>query len=679
MTGALAGVDVGGTFTDVFWLDEDSGRYRVAKVRSTPDDQSRGFMRGLEEAGGISALATVVHGTTVGTNALLQRKGAPTGLITTAGFRDVLEMRRRDRPEIWGLRGSYLPVIPRRLRREVAERTLADGSIRIAVDPDSVHATAQELLDAGAESLAIMFINSYANPANEEAALEAARAVWPNDHITISSRILPELREFERVSTTALNAALRPVIGDYLGDLRTSLHAGNFGGDVLIVQSNGGVMSVETAREMPVRTALSGPAAGVIAGARIAAAAGIPNVVTCDMGGTSFDVALVADGECALAAQTSIDFGLVVRTPMIEITTIGAGGGSIARVNRGGILEVGPESAGADPGPACYGRGNGRPTVTDANLLLGRINARRPIGGGSEALDLDAARAAVRAHVGEPLGLDEMAAAEAIVRVANSRMAGAIRLVSIERGHDPRKFTAMPFGGGGALHAGALIDEVGLAGALVPRFPGVTSALGCVIADMRHDFVQTVNFPLESLDSSELFAQAKGMAEEGCRRLEAAGIVLEKLDRVVELDMMYVGQTHAVAVPVAAGGMDIDGIRSAFQESYRREYGRTLDNLPARVMNLRVSVIGTRPPINLSLLAPSPDNTLEAAERESRDVYVGSRWRPARVFDRLALPAGAEVPGPAILEQPDATTFIEPELIGRVDRFGNVLIGRRCS
>ncbi len=677
MTGAVAGVDVGGTFTDVFWLDEDSGRYRVAKVRSTPDDQSRGFMRGLEEAGGLSALATVVHGTTVGTNALLQRKGAPTGLITTAGFRDVLEMRRRDRPEIWGLRGSYLPVIPRRHRREVAERTLADGSIRIAVDPDSVRAMAQELLDAGDESLAIMFINSYANPANEEAALEAARTVWPNDHITISSRILPELREFERVSTTALNAALRPVIGDYLGDLRTSLHAGNFGGDVLIVQSNGGVMSVETAREIPVRTALSGPAAGVIAGARIAAAAGIPNVVTCDMGGTSFDVALVADGECALAAQTSIDFGLVVRTPMIEITTIGAGGGSIARVNRGGILEVGPESAGADPGPACYGRGNGRPTVTDANLLLGRINARRPIGGGTEALDLDAARAAVRSHVGEPLGLDEMAAAEAIVRVANSRMAGAIRLVSIERGHDPRKFTAMPFGGGGALHAGALIDEVGLAGALVPRFPGVTSALGCVIADMRHDFVQTVNSPLDSLDSTSLFARADGLAEEGCRRLEAAGIVLEKLDRVVELDMMYVGQTHAVAVPVAPGGMDIDGIRSAFRESYRREYGRTLDNLPARVMNLRVSVIGTRPPIDLSLLAPSPEGTLEAAEREGRNVYVGGGWLPARVFDRLALPAGAEIPGPAILEQPDATTFIEPELIGRVDRFGNVVIGRR--
>ena len=670
-------MDVGGTFTDVFWLDGDSGRYRVAKVPSTPDDQSRGFMRGLEDAGEVSALATVVHGTTVGTNALLQRKGAPTGLITTAGFRDVLEMRRRDRPEIWGLRGSYRPVIPRRWRREVAERTLADGTVRVAVDPDSVRAAAKELCDAGAESLAIMFINSYANPANEEAAFEAACAVWPNDHITISSRILPELREFERVSTTALNAALRPVIGNYLADLRTSLHAASFGGDVLIVQSNGGVMSVETAREMPVRTALSGPAAGVIAGARIAEAAGVPNVVTCDMGGTSFDVALVADGECALAAQTSIDFGLVVRTPMIEITTIGAGGGSIARINRGGILEVGPESAGADPGPACYGRGNDRPTVTDANLLLGRINARLPIGGGAEVLDSDAARAAVRSHVGEPLGLDEMAAAEAIVRVANSRMAGAIRLVSIERGHDPRKFIAMPFGGGGALHAGALVDEVGLAGALVPRFPGVTSALGCVIADMRHDFVQTINLPLKSIDPEALFSKVDGLVEEGRRRLEAAGIPLETLDRIVELDMMYVGQTHAVAVPVAARGMDVDGIRTAFRDSYRREYGRTLDNLPARVMNLRVSVVGARPPIDLSLLGPSPEDALEAAEREGRDVYVDGGWRPARVLDRLALPAGAEISGPAILEQPDATTFIEPGLTGRVDRFGNVMIGRR--
>ncbi len=672
----VAGVDVGGTFTDVFRLDEASGRYRVEKVPSTPDDQSAGFLSGLRGAGEIADLSTVVHGTTVGTNALLQRRVAVTGLITTAGFRDVLEMRRRDRPEIWGLRGSYRPVVPRRLRLEVAERTLADGTVRVAVDPAEVRAAAAELRGAGAEALAIMFINSYANPANEEAAHAAVRDVWPDGHVTVSSRILPEIREFERVSTTVLNAALQPVMGAYLGGLRRSLEAGGFAGDVLVVQSSGGVMSVDTAREMPVRTALSGPAAGVTAAARIAAAAGFRDVVTCDMGGTSFDVALVADGRCALAAQTAVDFGLVVRTPMVEITTVGAGGGSLARVGRGGILEVGPESAGADPGPACYGRGNDRPTVTDANVLLGRINARRPIGGGTGPLDEDAARAAVRRHVGRPLGLRDMAAAEAIVRVANSRMAGAIRLVSIERGHDPRKFTAMPFGGGGALHAGALIDEVGLAGALVPRFPGVTSALGCVIADMRHDFVQTFGGLLDSLDLGALFARADRLAADGRRRLEAAGIRLEAVLQSVELDMLYAGQTHAVSVPVAPGRRDVEAVRGAFEDSYRRDYGRTLDGMPARVMNLRVSVTGVRPAVDLSLLSPSGNGTLGEAERRGRDVHVGGEWRAARVFDRLALPAGAEIPGPAVLEQADATTFVDPGLVGRVDRFGNVLIAR---
>ena len=392
---SIVGVDVGGTFTDIFWLDEATGECRVAKVPSTPDDQSRGFIEGvIAGAGetGIPALANVVHGTTVGTNALLERKSAKTGLITTAGFRDVLELRRRDRPEIWGLRGSYTPIIPRDLRLDVDERVLADGTVRTPVDTTAVAAAARQLLDAGAEALAIMFINSYANPENERAALEAARAVWPNEHITVSSDILPELREFERASTTALNATLQPVIGRYLHNLETSLGKARFAGDILIVQSNGGVMGVNMAREIPVRTALSGPAAGVIAGAHIATAAGFPNIVTCDMGGTSFDVALVADGKGTLAAQTSIDFGLVIRTPMIQITTIGAGGGSIAWVDRGGILQVGPESAGADPGPACYGNGNDRPTVTDANVLLGRINADRPIGGKIAALDL-AARA----------------------------------------------------------------------------------------------------------------------------------------------------------------------------------------------------------------------------------------------------------------------------------------------
>tara|TARA_E500000331_G_scaffold93335_1_gene89400 strand:- start:1382 stop:3439 length:2058 start_codon:yes stop_codon:yes gene_type:complete len=676
---AIVGVDVGGTFTDIFWLDEATGQCRVAKVPSTPDDQSRGFIEGVlagAKKGGIPSLANVVHGTTVGTNALLERKGAKTGLITTTGFRDILEMRRRDRPEIWGLRGAYTPVIRRDLRLEVDERTLADGSVRKSVDVDDVSRAASHLLRAGAEALSIMFVNSYANPENERVAYEAAKAIWPNEHITVSSQILPELREFERASTTALNATLQPVVGRYLQNLETSLIDAGFEGDILIVQSNGGVMSVDTAREIPVRTALSGPAAGVIAAAHIADAAGFPNIVTCDMGGTSFDVALIADGESALTAQTSIDFGLVVRTPMIQITTIGAGGGSIAWVDRGGILQIGPESAGANPGPACYRLGSDRPTVTDANVLLGRINAERPIGGKINALDIEAAAAAIRTNVGEPLGLDDFDAAEAIIRVANSRMAGAIRLVSIERGHDPRKFTAMSFGGGGALHAGALVNEVGLAGALVPRFPGVTSAIGCVIADMRHDFVQTLNTLLDDLNMSQLAAEIDRLGAEGRERLSSAGVALEETKELVELDMLYVGQTHTVVTPVAAGTDNVDALREAFKTAYRREYGRVLDGIPCRVMNLRVSVIGHRPNFDLSVLAPSGEASLVASERPGRKVYVQGAWYDAGVYDRLMLPVGTVISGPAMLEQPDATTFIDPGLAGRVDSYGNVIVER---
>ena len=473
------GVDVGGTFTDVFFLDEARGRIDIAKVPSTRGDQATGFIEGLRSKASPKEIATVVHGTTVGTNALLERKGARTGIITTRGFRDVLEMRRRDRPTTWGLWGQFMPVVPRDLRLEVDERTLADGSIRQAVDPAAVQAAARALLASGAEAVAIVFVNAYANPDNERAALAALKDVWPNAYVTASSDILPEIREFERTSTAALNAYLQPPVGSYLRKLEDRLKGDGFGGQLLIVQSNGGVMSVESAASRPVRTALSGPAAGVIACQHIAAAAGYPNVVTCDMGGTSFDVSLIAGGEPAMSAQTAIDFGMVVRAPMIEITTIGAGGGSIAWIDRGGILQIGPESAGSDPGPVAYGLGNDRPTVTDANVVMGRIDAERPIGGKLKRLDVEAAKAAIEKHIAVPLGLDVMAAAEAIIRVANSRMAGAIRLVSIERGHNPRDFAAMPFGGGGALHVGALIKEVGLASALVPRYPGVTSALGC--------------------------------------------------------------------------------------------------------------------------------------------------------------------------------------------------------
>ena len=680
----VIGVDVGGTFTDVFFLDQANGVCDVAKVPSTPANQAEGFLAGIQAGvGDFAEIATIVHGTTVATNALLERKGARTGVITTRGFRDVLEMRRRDRPHTWGLWGTFEPVVPRDLRVEVGERVLADGTVHQAVDADEVQAAARRLLDAGAESLCIFFINSYANPANEQAALAAARAVWPNDHVNAASDILPEIREFERASTTALNAYLQPGVARYLDRLRDRLTSEGFGGQVLIVQSNGGVMSLDTARSLPVRTALSGPAAGVIAGAEIAAAAGYPNVITCDMGGTSFDVSLVAEGHASLSAQTSIDFGMVVRTPMIEITTIGAGGGSIAWVDSGGLLQIGPESAGSDPGPACYGLGNTRPTVTDANVVLGRINADRPIGGKLDRLDVDAARQAIQTHVAAPLGLDVMAAAEAVIRVANASMAGAIRLVSIERGHDPRRFVAMPFGGGGSLHAGALIKEVGLAKALVPRFPGVTSALGCVIADMRHDSVQTLNTTLDDIDIAALDQRMSETADSLLARLDESGVPFDDRACRFELDMLYLGQTHTVAVPLPVSfdgertGIAAETIREAFEATYKDAYGRLLDGLPIRILNLRTAAIGTRPKFDLTLLAPEAGKSADAARTGERRVWVDGGWHDAAIYARLDLPAGAGIPGPAILEQPDTTIFIEPDLRGEVDRFGNLIIERK--
>ncbi len=682
----IIGVDVGGTFTDVFVLDEENGECRVAKVPSTRPDQSKGFIDGIRAGvDSFEQISTVVHGTTVGTNALLERMGARAGIITTRGFRDTLEMRRRDRPRTWGLWGQFDPVVPRDLRLEVGERTLADGTIHEAVDPAEIQAAARALIDAGVEALAIVFINAYANPANEQAALHAARQVWPNDYVNVSSDILPEIREFERTSTTTLNAYLQPPLGQYLERLESALQGGGFTGDVLIVQSNGGVMTVDTARRLPVRTALSGPAAGVIASAHIATSAGFPNVITCDMGGTSFDVSLVAGGESALAAQTAVDFGMVIRTPMIEITTIGAGGGSIAWVDRGGLLQIGPRSAGSDPGPVCYGQGNLEPTVTDANLVLGRINADRPIGGKLERLDVAAAGHAITQHVAEPLGLDLLPAAEAVIRVANSKMAGAIRLVSIERGHNPKDFAAMPFGGGGALHAGALIKDVGLKSALVPRYPGITSALGCTIADMRHDYVQTVNGVLGALDLDHLTGRMSSLSADGIEILKRAEMAFDRIDTVFGFDMSYMGQTHTVDVNLPEAPMDIELslseklIRESFEKRYRETYGKPLQAIDIRILNLKVSVIGRRPKLDLSVLAPGTDVCIENCLTGTRQVWIDDAWHETGVYERLSLPVGARVDGPALFEQPDTTIFLEPDLYGSVDQFGNLIISRKSE
>ena len=719
--GMVAGVDVGGTFTDVCVLDENTGEIGVFKSPSTRGREADGFMAGLlggldraGAGGGLDAVGAVVHGTTVGTNALLERKLAPVGLITTEGFRDVLEMRRRDRPRTWGLWGDFEPVVPRDRRLEVAERVLADGTVLIEVDPAEAAEAARALLEAGAEACCVAFLNSYANPANELAALEAVRAVWPNRHVAAASEVLPEIREFERTSTVALNAGLQPVVGGYLATLEAALGERGFGGRFFLVQSNGGVMTAAAARRLPVRTALGGPAAGVIACSELARAAGYDDVITCDMGGTSFDVAVVNAGRTVTSAQTAIDFGLVIRTPMIEITTIGAGGGSIARVDAGGLLRVGPESAGSVPGPACYGAGGDRPTVTDAHLVLGRINGEAPIGG-LDPLDGAAARAAVAEGVARPLGLGVEAAAEAVVEVATSAMAGAIRLVSVERGLDPARFMAMAFGGAGALHACKLVAETGLRGAVIPRHPGVVSAYGCLIADFGHDSVQTVNLDVASIDPEDLSQRLRAAEERTLRFLADTGLALEAPSVRHEFDMAYEGQTHAIAVDasgLAAEDMGPEAIQSAFDSAYAAAYGRTLDGVAARLLSVRTAVAGRRPRIDPRAFAPSSGpsragdrrgrgaGTEETGRRRgdrdghrdgdgsgdgdrrgngpwpTRPVYSGGSWADVPVLARLDMGTGETVAGPAVLEQPDATIMVEPGFVGRVDELGNLVLER---
>ena len=672
----VVGVDVGGTFTDLFVLDEQSGTARIVKVPSTRGEEARGFMNGIQkisEDGSASGVASIVHGTTVGTNALLERKVARTGIITTRCFRDVLEMRRRDRPQTWGLRGSFTPIVPRALRLEVDERVLADGQIHTPVNIDQVKVQAQALLDAGCEAVCVFFINAYANMANEQAAVAAVRAMWPNPHVTAAGEVLPEIREFERCSTATLNAALQPVVGSYLTRLETDLRGQGFEGELLIVQSNGGVMSRQTACDVPVRTALSGPAAGVMACAAIARAAGYPNVMTGDMGGTSFDVSLVAKGEAALAAQTAIEFGLVVRSPMIQIETIGAGGGSIASVDASGMLQVGPESAGSVPGPACYDRGNTRPTVTDANVLLGRIAADRPLGGGLlQAMRADLSEQAIQKHVAEPLGLSTLEAAEAVLTVANAKMAGAVRVVSIEKGHDPRQFAYMPFGGGGGLHVCAMMREVGVTTGIVPRYPGVTSALGCVMADMRHDAVQTLNQALHDVNFTDMMARIDQLAEACQVRLDSAGVRFVNVDENIALDMLFTGQTHTLQVNVQRSQLTSEGLRQAFAEAYQSSFGRVLEGPVMRVMNLRYARIGRRPKFDLSVLAPVGAGSTQPLGVQA--VYHQGKWWDAQRYARLELPVGAQVQGPAILEQADTTVWLEPGFEAKVDAMGNLLV-----
>ena len=673
MSNWQTGIDVGGTNTDLLTIEPDLGEFRIAKVPSDAADQSQGVMRSLEAAGvPLTELVSIIHGTTIATNAVLERRGARCGLITTRGFRDVLELGRRTRPRNYGMFGRFEAIIDREFRLEVDERLDARGRVLVPLDEAGTMAAMRQLLDLGAEALVIQFLHSYANPVHEEQALAIARQIWPNAYVTASSHILREVREFERASTAAINAFVQPVVARYLGRLSESLDRSGFAHGLLVMQGNGGTMAAEQARHQPVQTVMSGPAAGAIAAAEIGVQAGFPNLIACDMGGTSFDVSLIRSGTPAVTAEKDIDYAVPIRVPMVDIHTIGAGGGSIAYVDAGGILRVGPQSAGASPGPVCYGRGGERPTVTDANVLLGRIDAAG-MPGVDSAASLEATATALEKHVAGPLGIGTLEAAAAILEVAGNQLASAIRLVSIEKGHDPRDFALFPFGGAGPLHAVALARELGIPRVLVPRFPGLTSALGCVLADLRHDFVDTVWRPLADVPPSQAEAILTRQAEAGRHQIVEQRTPIDRLDVVHEADLLYRGQSHVFRVRIEGETFDPSAIVASLEARYHERFNIRLEGMVPVLASLRTTVLGRRRTVDLSLFGPpSGDRAPEPAKR--RRVHFAGAFVDTPIHRRDALGVGSVIEGPAIVEQSDSTIVVDPGAVAVTDRFGNIVI-----
>jgi N-methylhydantoinase A len=669
----VVGVDVGGTFTDLILMDEKGRDLRVAKVPTTVENQALGVLAALDAAGArLDEVATLLHGTTATTNALLERKIAKAGLITTAGFRDVLELGRRTRPAPYGLKGQFVPLIPRERRIEVPERMDAAGRVVTPLDEAAVEAAVRRLLAEGCESLVIHFLHSYINPAHERRAAEIARRRWPNAYVTAGHAILSEYREYERGVTATVNAVIQPVLDAYISRLSGELKSRGFAREFLVMQGNGGTVAAGIVAEAAVNTVMSGPASGVMAAAFTAKAAGLPNVITCDMGGTSCDVALIQNGVPEVSSELELEYAMPIHVPMVDVHTIGAGGGSIAFINEAGMLQVGPESAGAKPGPICYGRGGTRPTITDANLLLGRLNAEALLGVTGK-VSFDEVRRRMVEAVGDKLGLDAEGAAAAIVRIANDKMAGALRMVSLARGHDPRDFALFPFGGAGPLHAAALAKELGIPTILVPARPGLTNALGCLVADVRHDYVRTVNKPLAALDMAEVRQVLESQIAQGRATIAREGVAVKGVTVLHFADMQFQGQSHILTVKIASPAVTRRRLGADFAAAYWRRFEVELPEIRPVLVNLHTAVIGRRAPVPLAALG-RPEKDAAPGPVSRRRVWFAGKWLDTPIYRRERLAPGARIAGPAIVEQMDATTVIEPGDRARVDSLGNLLI-----
>ena len=672
----FVGVDIGGTNTDLIFIDTRTRKLSIAKVPTTVEDQAKGLIAGIEALGvKPGEVDLIIHGTTVATNAAIERKGARCGLITTLGFRDVLELRRRDRPRTYGLGGSFIPLIPRHLRREVGERVSAEGNVLIELDVVAVRREIRALNEAGCESLAICFLHSYANPRHEQMARDIALEIWPNDFVAISSEVLPTMREFERTSATAVTAYVQPLIGRYLQSLTDKLNATSYRRDLLVVQSNGGVMSAPLATRFAANTILSGPAGGVTAASAIANDLHIENAVSCDMGGTSLDICVIRKGVASITLQKSIDFGIPLGLPMMDVDAIGAGGGSIARIDGAGILQVGPDSAGANPGPACYGRGGALATVTDASVVLGLLNPDAAIGKGhGSGMDHDLAYAVIEKTLAGGLGLSVENAAEAILTLTGSKMAGHVRRKLLERGLDPRTFSMIAFGGAGPVHANRILREVGLANAVIPYFPGITSALGCILGQLRHDFLLTVNRSLSGINDAALSAIFEAQAVTGRAYLAAEGGPESVVNTSYSADMCYKGQSNLISVSLGSGVVpNLILAKVAFERTYRELYGQLLDEQAEVMLANARTVVST--PSQLSTIADLVDLPQGAMpEPTPGRCYFNGQWLNTPRYQRFKLPQGAVVRGPALLLQQDSTCFVEPGYKASVHATGNIFI-----
>lgn len=670
-------VDTGGTFTDLCLQNEETGELKIAKVPSTPDNPSRAIIRGLEKICKEAEIrpaniGLLLHGTTVATNALLEGKGGPTALITTKGFRDILYIGRQNRPDLYNFKITRnAPPVPRELILEVDERIGPGGKVIRPLNRENAVNVVTGLQKMGIKSVAVCFLHAYANPDHERQMARLIEEFLPGIPVTLSSNILPEFREYERTSTTVINALVQPLMQAYLEHLEKDLKNLGFKGGLFIMQSNGGVITAAQARRESARTVLSGPAAGVLAGKFLSRLTGRKNLITADMGGTSMDMCLIANGEPQYTTEGVIG-GHPLRLPMLDIHTLGAGGGSIAWIDPGGALKVGPQSAGAVPGPACYGKGGFRPTVTDANVVLGRLSpGALP---GDLQPDAEASRYVIEKEIARPLGMDVETAAEGIIRVVNAGMVRSMRVISVHRGHDPREFTLLAFGGAGPLHAVELARELGAPRVMIPPYPGVTSAFGMLAADVRRDYVQAFLASLAELDPVKLNELFNAMEREARRELAGEGFNPETVDFIRLADLRYSGQSYEISLEVPRGNLiasDLQLLQQSFHQAHNQQYGYLRKEAPVEIVAARLVALGILP--TPALKGPTSGSPRPEA-KTARPVIFHGRKTETPIYDRSRIGPGATVAGPAVIEQGDSTTLLWPGDKARCDKWGNLII-----